>query len=218
MRRFWMLMVALGLVAAGCGRETASDSVDTSDWVEVTPEAIANIVADHTDLDIVSIEGGDPRRTGGVGVSIDFTFSDVQRGDEVEGSISLGVADAANQEAPEDEEPCPRPLSECADLDTPEGTVRLGWQTEAIESDPGLIIMDFETDGVVKSLYYYAEAITDDPRRLDLTVDVDQMVAILTDPRFGLTTPPELVSADASTEPGRAEPELRGAVGVGFDR
>ena len=55
-------------------------------------------------------------------------------------------------------------------------------------------------DGAFVRVYSSGPSIEGDPRELDLRISVDEMVAIIADPRFGLKTTPEMVEAGAALD------------------
>lgn len=56
------------------------------------------------------------------------------------------------------------------------------------EEDPGIVVITLQRDGEYESAHLSGPDITKDPRTLDLEAGVDDLVAVLSDPRFGLTT------------------------------
>ncbi len=75
------------------------------------------------------------------------------------------------------------------------GTLTLVWQLEVEEEDPGVVFAVLQRDGEFARVYESGPTITGDPRGLDLPVSVDEMVEIVEDPRFGLTTTTDAVAA-----------------------
>ncbi|MEZ5097880.1 MAG: hypothetical protein R2731_18475, partial [Nocardioides sp.] len=94
----------------------------------------------------------------------------------------------------------------CVPLDTDSGPVRLAWQVEQPEEDPGYVYLLADRGGESHLVGWGGDLITGDPRALDLGVSVEQLLAILTDPGFGMETSPELVAAGEDYLPEEAAP------------
>ncbi|MEZ5194583.1 MAG: hypothetical protein R2734_20305 [Nocardioides sp.] len=75
-------------------------------------------------------------------------------------------------------------MTECVPLDTDSGPVRLAWQVEQPEEDPGYVYLLADRGGESHLVGWGGDLITGDPRALDLGVSVEQLLAILTDPGF----------------------------------
>ncbi|KQY57375.1 hypothetical protein ASD66_16695 [Nocardioides sp. Root151] len=172
-----MTMAALVLMG-GC---------DDDDQVTATPEALAAVALEHTGIEPTLVEGS--TEDGDIGASIEFD----------NGHQRLGVG--VKEDPGSGDEPCDD-RGTCTTISTDAGDVQLYWEDEEPEEDPGLVIVTFASDEGVNVAYYAGDSITADPRDLDLGVDVDDMVAIVTDERFGTTTTTELTEVDV---PGWAE-------------
>lgn len=68
------------------------------------------------------------------------------------------------------------------------GTVWLTWQDRESEEDAGVMTVAWLVDGERRAAAYSGAGIDGDPREAELPVTVDDLVAVVTDPRFGLTT------------------------------
>ncbi|CUR57598.1 exported hypothetical protein [metagenome] len=96
----------------------------------------------------------------------------------------------------------------CADLPSSGGAaVQLAWEREAPEEDPGYVVVRVSRPHEVAFVLYAGPAITGDPRKLELPVSIDRLVALATDPWLRLRTAPEAITAgDELTDWGGGEP------------
>ncbi|MEI2712509.1 MAG: hypothetical protein V9G04_04225 [Nocardioides sp.] len=86
--------------------------------------------------------------------------------------------------------------STCVELAGPgETQVILGWQELEPEEDPGIVFVTAIHGTEASTAYYAGPSITKDPRKLDLPIPVETLVAIATDPRLRLQTTPDVVAA-----------------------
>ena len=87
----------------------------------------------------------------------------------------------------------------CAALASPAGTTTtLVWQTEDPEEDPGLYYVVHGHDDEQVVAYAAGPVIRGDPRRHDLEISVDMLVAVAQDPRLRLMTTRDVVDAGAA--------------------
>lgn len=154
-----------------------------------TGRALAAVALEHTDIEPTLVEGA--TEAGAVSASIRF--------DGGQQLLRLGAQEGTDGK--DDDPPCDE-RGTCAVISTDAGDVELYWEDEEPEEDPGIVVVTHQSDDGLTSAYYAGDAITGDPRELDLAVDVDEMVAIVTDERFGTSTTEELADADV---PGWAE-------------
>lgn len=92
---------------------------------------------------------------------------------------------------------------DCAEWDHEAGRMRLTWQEESPESDPGILTLSLETDeGELRRVTYAGASILGDPRdQDDLPLGIDQLEELLADDRFSATTTQEMVDADLAKWP-----------------
>ncbi|MDO7867227.1 hypothetical protein [Nocardioides jiangxiensis] len=90
----------------------------------------------------------------------------------------------------------------CATWRVKGGTAVLTWETEAPEEDPGLFHLAWQRGGELREAGYAGAAITGDPRaQAGLPVSVDDLLGVLTDSRFGVTSTRAMVHADLAKWP-----------------
>ena len=145
---------------------------------DLTPEGIAEVVADHV--------GREPRKVGDWDV--------MTRVLEVEapgaalgfgGGNFLGVAVAPSTDSPV---VCADRsfFDECVDLDRDGTTLVLAWQELEPEEDPGVVYVIDRRDGEDVIAHYSGVSVEGDPREIDLGISVDEMADIVTDERLTL--------------------------------
>jgi len=188
---------ALGLaLLAGCGDEGPTGASDPAGTEPITPRAMAAIALDHLPPDPTKAElvvyysdvpdpaDAERQEAAGDPVEVAIRYGSDYGGDRV--SVAVG--------APRDGDPCARgQLNECVELEP--GVLYLSWVEEEPEEDPGVVQVLSRRDGVDVLARYTGDAITGDPRDLDLGVTVDQLVEVATDPRISTTTTSEAVEA-----------------------
>ncbi|PUA81036.1 hypothetical protein [Nocardioides currus] len=178
-------VLALGL--AGC---SSSDEAVAGDE-PITPEAIAAITQEHVDLSPVEVTAWDV-----------FTreLGEPSPGARSEyGDVSLAVVVAPTTDSPL---VCATPtfFDECVD-DTVDGhDVTIAWQDLEPEEDPGVVYVIDRRDGEDVAVQVIGPDVTDDPRDLDLGVPLEDLAALVTDPRLSLTTSQEVVDLGDQVE------------------
>ena len=173
-------LTALSLVVmAGC---------EDDERVPATPESLAAVALEHADVDPTLVEGS----SDGDGISASIEFDDGQQ------RLRVGATDREPDATDQD---CDD-RGTCDVISTRAGDVELYWEDEEPEEDPGIVIVSFRPTTSENFAYYAGDAIARDPRDLDLGIDVDEMVAIVTDHRFGISTTTEMTEVDV---PGWAE-------------
>lgn len=92
--------------------------------------------------------------------------------------------------------------------------VTVRWQVGQPEEDPGYVVALRRRGATATVASYSGPDITGDPRRMDLPVSTDDLVALIRDPRVALTTTAETVEASSRFEvyddpatPGRDLPD-----------
>lgn len=170
------------LLVSGCADQQAHGR----DRVKATPQALAAIAVEHTDIEPNSIEG-----TTEESISAGIRFG--------EDDHLLRVSASENDQDP-DSDPCgvSTDRGTCEVMSTADGKVLLYWEDEEPEEDPGIIIVAYRNGDSTNSAYYAGDAVTSDPRNLELSVSVESMIAIVTDDRFGLNTTKELAQSRVS--------------------
>ncbi|KQY63697.1 hypothetical protein [Nocardioides sp. Root140] len=182
-----------GVVAALQGGDADRNVVTTTpaDLVAVTtPGALAAIVLEHVDAEPASMGDADDFKgsldPGAVGADLRFDPGEAEDGDLLLAAAAPGAIDDLG---------CGEDGTTCDSWSTDQGKVTLAWQEEMPEEDPGIVIVAQQRKGEYTWVMYAGDQITGDPRELDLSISVDEMTSIATDPRFGLKTTQEAVDA-----------------------
>jgi len=89
-------------------------------------------------------------------------------------------------------------VSTCDTVETDRGTVTIGWQELQPEEDPGIVFAVLQLEDQYLLAHQGGPGIMRDPRELDLPISVEDMVAIVSDPRFGLTTTQDALDSGAN--------------------
>lgn len=210
-RRSWMavaafvvvLGVAVTLVVRGSGEADTADDPDAH--VAGTSQALAALAIERLELDPgVRAYGlpGDIDDSGEwLGASVDIAINrDPGDGPAFLGEglmVAVGIG----------EELCGNELDGCVTMSTPRGDAKLAWVSapdgpEAIDgpaagSDAmyGVAWRDPVTDDS-EFVMYIGGDFEGDPRDADLPVAIDDLLGLLTDERYGLTTTQDLVDIE----------------------
>jgi hypothetical protein len=219
MRRRGMALLAATLLCAGlagCGSSATeaddkaeekpsvapSASIDPADLrpgnQPATPEAIAAITLQHVRVVPEAFDGGD------------LYFEQ----DEVGTVLLWGVEHSLEVKAGTVDDDllstwCHEGMSGCVEVKGDSGTATVAWDLATDDGTPGQLMVSHESRGEERRAAYVGEKITDDPRELDLEVGVDDLVALVTDPRLGTKTTMKMTKAQVSGFP------AEGANGVG---
>ncbi|WP_143033797.1 hypothetical protein [Nocardioides sp. YR527] len=210
-RRGMALLAATALCAglvAGCGSssteadDSASEeptvapsvSIDPADLKPgnqpATPEAIAAITLQRVPVEPETFEGGD----------LYFERDEV-------GTVLLWGADHSLEvkAGPVDDDLlstwCRDGMSGCVEVKAATGTATVAWDLATDDGTPGQLMVSYASGGEERRAAYVGEKITGDPRKLDLEVSVDDLVALVTDPRLGTKTTTKLTKAQVSGFP-----------------
>ncbi len=167
---------------------SAPITVDPSELVPATDASLIAVALEHIDVDpryfeeLYREDGGYTKGT--VGGDIRFGGGEGDDGDLLRLIASPRGTGSDSCE-----------YYECAEIQTGAGKVTLFWALKVPEEDPGVVGVEMERDGMELRIHENGPAIEADPRELELPVSVDEMIAILTDPRFGIETTPEMIEA-----------------------
>lgn len=193
----WALL-ALGLVA-GCGDAGGADSgvPPPKDRVPITARAVAAIMLEHLPDHPVRVVEGDfePRSAHPVGAEVSYR-TDRSRNTVVRVSAWVRRGQALRR--------CP-PYGRCVRLPTDEkgATLYLVWDVEEPEEDPGIVELTLVRDDESTGLDIGGPIISQDPRRQHLSIPVDTLVEVVTDPRLRLRTSQAAVDAGDAVHPWR---------------
>lgn len=148
-----------------------------------TRQSLAALAVEVLDLEPTSFEVNPPGFEGErLAVAVMFVPSDGGDSDRV----LLAVVEGENLRKCSDEKECDKVTHDGHD-------VRLSWQDGHPEEDPGYVQVELVEDGEVRSVAYTGDFVDGDPRKDDLSRDVDQLLELVTDDRFASTTTQELV-------------------------
>ncbi|GGU28515.1 hypothetical protein [Nocardioides albus] len=210
-------LLAAALLLAGCGSSateaddgaaekpspTPSVSIDPADLkpgdLPATPEALAAITLQHAPVKPEGFDGGDRYfehdEVGTVLLWGDRSL-EVKAGAVDDDLLSTWCRDG---------------MSGCVEVKTESGTATVAWDLATGDGTPGQVMVSHEADGEERRAAYLGEKITEDPRKLDLEVDVDDLVALVTDPRLGTKTTAKMTKAQVSGFPSAGANDADGA-------
>ncbi len=163
--------------------------------VDGTPGALAAVALDHVEIQATSVFGGRDSEFYPAG-SIWAGMYVKEPGRHKDGIFTLAASPTEN------ELPSCDDADGCAVLETRSGTVDLWWVEDMDLGDQGIVRVTARRGDEMLMASWTGHGVTGDPREADLVVSVDDLVAIVTDPRFGLKT-----SADAVERGQRLIPE-----------
>lgn len=169
-------MIRAGVAVALCVGLAAC----TSGGEPITTEAIVDITRDHVDLEPIDVAPWDvfTRELGKESPGAQLEYADV----------SLAVVVAPTTDSPlvcADESF----FDECVDESVDGHDVTLAWQELEPEEDPGVVYVIDRREGEDVAVQVIGASITGDPRHLDLGVPLEDLAALVTDPRLSLTKP-----------------------------
>lgn len=208
MQRRGMALLAAALLLTGCGsddvseaaeadekpRPTQAASIDPADLrpgnQPATPEALAAITLQRVHVEPEAFEGGD------------LYFEQ----DEVGTVLLWGEEHSLEVKAgPVDDDLlstwCQDGMSGCVEVKAETGAATVAWDLATDDGTPGQLMVSHTSGGEERRAAYVGEKITGDPRKLDLEVSVDDLVALVTDPRLGTKTTMKMTKAQVSGFP-----------------
>ncbi|MEU0316679.1 hypothetical protein [Nocardioides sp. NPDC006273] len=201
-------LLATALLLAGCGSSATeaddgaaekpspapSVSIDPADLKPgdrpATPEALAAITLQHVPVEPEAFDGGDryfeQDEVGTVLLWGEDRSLEVKAGAVDDDLLSTWCRDG---------------MSSCVEVKTESGTATVAWDLATDDGTPGQLMVSHQAAGEERRAAYLGEKITEDPRKLDLEVDVDDLVALVTDPRLGTKTTVKMTKAQVSGFP-----------------
>ncbi|TQL69543.1 hypothetical protein FB381_3453 [Nocardioides albertanoniae] len=206
-RRAVVALVAATLLA-GCGSREAKEPGDAGSKQSAsahprpdpadlkpgnkpaTPEALAAVTLEHVDIEPTKFDGGD------LYFAQDEVGTVLLWGTEYSLDVKAGAVDDDLLSAW-----CHQGMAGCVEVKAEGGTATLAWDLATSDGTPGQVMVSYEHDGEERRAAYLGERITKDPRRLDLDVSVDDLVALVTDPRLGTKTTAEMTRAQVKGFP-----------------
>lgn len=181
-------VLAVLVLLTGCGTAQRPTLPAGSERVPITPRAIAAVMLNHLPDDTTTREGNYPDESDPaeqLGAELRYNGGPGEDGDLVRATVTPGVPDSSCEP------------SRCVELATEvEGaTLELHWDVGDPEQEPGVVGVLLQRADEYTYLYQGGPLVTGDPRDLDLSVTVDDMVAIAEDPWLRLRTSPEAIKA-----------------------
>lgn len=178
-------VAATALLLAGCGEETEEPGAAHGRPVEgddpITPEAVAAVALEYLPNDTSSRT---PKTENGV-VGVEFRYG---TDGEYDGDVmAVGVSKSRGGA-----DPC-KNMDGCESDSVEGGELIIAWQELTFEADPGIVVVTMRRAEEVVSTYYLGDDIVGDPRDQELSIPVDDMVAVVRDQRISLTTSAEVI-------------------------
>ncbi|MBS43788.1 MAG: hypothetical protein CMH83_11640 [Nocardioides sp.] len=175
------LTVALLVPLAGCGTVTGAAD-DGAGGEPITQRAIAAVTLEHLPGDTISraasyTDVDDPQ--GALGADLRYPDPDDPQSDGYLVRVFLTPSDAVEEQL------C---AQECVEVEVDGTPLVLRWDELVPEEDPGLVVVERTGAQEQVRVLFAGPSITGDPRDLDLPVSVEDLEAVATDPRLGLTT------------------------------
>lgn len=171
------------LLVAGCGTRAGGDA-PADDPAALTSRAVAAVMLDHLPSDTSTRQAtfvDEHSPAGLVGADFRYGAGEADDGSLVQVTVSRGTPAT-----------CERGDERCVELP---GDVLLGWDTEAPVEDPGTVGVQHVAGEDVVLVSMAGPVITGDPREMDLSPSVEELVALATDERLRLTTTAAVVAA-----------------------
>ena len=174
------MTVVAALAVTGCGDRSSADNDRT-----ITPRAIAAVMLDHLPDDTTSrgaayVDESSP--PGYVGADLRYGGDGESDGDLVRVTLqSRGGLPSCKG-------------VRCAKL---ANGVRLLWEKETPEEDPGVVMLARQRDDAVVTVLLAGPRITGDPRRQELEPTLDVLTELVTDSRLALRPTSQTLAAAA---------------------
>lgn len=201
-------MLAATLLLAGCGStatetDTEADekpsvapsvSIDPADLKPgnrpATPEALAAITLQHVRVVPEAYDGGDgyfeQDEVGTVLVWGADHSLEVKAGTVDDDLLSTWCRDG---------------MTGCVEVEGEAGTATVAWDLATDDGTPGQVMASYVSRGEERRAVYMGDPITQDPRKLETEISVDDLVALVTDPRLGTKTTPKMTQAQVDGFP-----------------
>ena len=182
--------VLLAACSGGDGGDDGPRITDTTTWVATTPRALAYLASEHVGVPSSAQPETDGAEELGKAVSVELDLPGPGR------QVVVAVGQGRRPELRSCRTAGVDP-SHCARTDRG----LLFWEQAAPESDPGVVYVSVTKkshDGRTVTVLVWSsggDAVTDDPRELDLGTDVDTLFDVAHDPGVGLTTPDHAAEA-----------------------
>lgn len=176
------------VLLAGCGTETASEpsAPATAGGDEpLTARALAAVIAEHTGKPSSARVGHDLADVSkDVAAEVELTYPVRDTTDDGD-QLTVGVGTGFE-----------KTVGGCRSLTADNGYAgcvktsdgQVFWEKAVPEEDPGVVYVMVSKGDTDVLLFYSGPRITGDPRKLDLSVSVQDMLAVGNDPRVDVTT------------------------------
>ncbi len=182
------LVVVIGIAGLVVALRPDRDAPVVDQTVDTTPGALVVVAEDHLRASPSDVNNSSDFEGYPAG-SVAVTMSVPQPGRARPGMLTLVAAPSAIAHARD----CDR-LVGCAEVQTPSGSIELGWYDDTGLGSQGLVVAVGRRGEQMMMAVWTGHSFSGDPRQSDLAVSVDELVAIVSDPRFGVTTTPEAVA------------------------
>jgi hypothetical protein len=207
MQRRGIALLAAALLLTGCGNEvrqadeaderpvpTKAASIDPADLrpgnQPATPEALAAITLQRVRVEPEAFEGGD------LYFEQDEVGTVLLWGDDHSLEVKAGPVDDDLLSTW-----CREGMSGCVEVKSETGAATVAWDLATADGTPGQLMVSHTSGGEERRAAYVGDKITGDPRKLDLEVTVDDLIALVTDPRLGTKTTTKMTKAQVSGFP-----------------
>lgn len=193
-----LTMVAVLMATGGCA-DTSADPVEVhtlpalSERVPITHRAIAAVMLTHLPENTTTQEAQIAHEispAGQVGAELRYRGGAGEDGDLVRATVTPGAS--ANSCEP----------SRCVELatDVAGATLQLRWDVGDPEEEPGVVGVLLQRADEYTYVYQGGPLVTGDPRDLELSVTVEDMVAVAEDPWLRLRTSPAAITTGNELE------------------
>lgn len=207
-RRGWLVVggaaaavavLALAVALVRPGGDEPEGGFTTGPEVPATSRALVAVALTHLDVEPSFYESLDRP-------DLDFGKGTLgghirHGGDDMSSSDGLLVSVTPTTKSP----PSCTEWVECVVTPTDQGKLTTIWQEEEPEEDPGFVAVTLQREDELAWVQQSDEAVTGDPRKQDLKVSVDEMIAIVEDPEFSLVTRQAAVDAGEKLSPWKGE-------------
>lgn len=186
-------VLAMLVLLTGCGTSQQHTLVAGSERVPITQRAIAAIMLTHLPEDTTTREAQYTDKSnpaGQIGAELRYRGGDGEDGDLVRATVTPGASGYSCEP------------SRCVELATEVkgATLQLRWAVGDPEQEPGVFGVLLQRPDEFTYVYQGGPLVTGDPRDLDMSVTVDDMVAVAEDPWLRLQTSTKAIEAGNELE------------------
>jgi len=174
------LVVTLGVVWGAVSMWHDREAPVLDDSVDGTAGALAAVAINHLIVTVSDVQGGRDGDFYPAG-SLWATMNVKEPGRAKDGILTLVASPTEIDNLPS----CDA-ADGCAEVETRDGTVDLWWAEDMDLGDQGIVRVTARRGDEMLMAVWTGHGVTGDPREADLVVSVDDLLAIVTDPAFGL--------------------------------